>query len=191
MLIIAEKLTAISLQPKEKPLRTKRGHRKPSFLTNLEGPSFASQGPGGAATLSPSGSDAFRTQPDASNARTSTANRQLSSISNGDVANTHVDTPPPAKPRNAFDIYCRDLRDILILQNREAFNEGTWHPDQALAFGWRNMDDAQRASFQIRYEHVKNAEREGKPDDDVEMVDGGDETGAAVETGGFTAVNRE
>lgn len=192
--MVIEKLMAIDSQPKEKPLRTKRGHRKPSFLTNLEaeGASYV-QGPGGPATHSPSGSDAFsHTHPDAARVVTNT-NRQLSNPSNGHLPVTQSAT---VKPKSGFDIYCRDLRDVLIVQNRKALNEGTWDPDRALAQGWRDLDEAQRGEFQRRYENLKNAEKEagngvsGAADEDVEMDDGND-TEVAEETGGFTAVNRE
>jgi non-histone protein 10 len=192
VLIITEKLTPIASQPNEKPLRTKRGHRKPSFLANLDSaPSFVSQGLGGAATLSPSGSDAFSmTHPEAvPSVRASNANRQLASMGNGHLPATTID--PLSKPKSAFDVYCRDLRDVLIVQNRKAFNEGNWDPDRALAQGWRDMDEGRRGDFQTRYEEMRKAEKEAvKGDEDVEMGDGGDETEVAEETGGFTAVNQ-
>jgi len=111
-------------------------------------------------------------------------------MGNGYLPATLSATPPPSKPKSAFDLYCRDLRDVLIVANRKALNEGTWDPDQALAQGWRNMDELQRGDFQRRFENLKKSEN-GKADEDVEMGDGGDETEAAEESTGFTAVNRE
>lgn len=188
VLIRIVKLTPTPLtQPKEKPLRTKRGHRKPSFLTNVEsGRAFISQGPGGPVTLSPSGSDAFsHTHPEPHAA----AKRQLPS--NGHPV--HSATPPPSKSiKSAFDLYCRDLRDVLIVQHKKEFSEGVWEPDRALAQGWRDMDEAQQGEFQRRFEGMKSAGNAngngGRADEDVEMGDG-DETEVADDSGGFTAVN--
>lgn len=81
-----------------------------------------------------------------------------------------------------------------MIQNRKAFNEGTWELDRALAQGWRDMDEGQRAEFSRRFENLKNGEKEAgngvgrTVDEDVEMGDG-DETEAAEESGGFNAVN--
>ncbi|KAK3953367.1 hypothetical protein QBC32DRAFT_338968 [Pseudoneurospora amorphoporcata] len=85
------KLTA-AVQPKEKPLRIKRGHRKPSAMPNLDLPS----GTAGATfinqnlqTQSPS-SDAF-SAPHATNG-------------------LHKGTFRPLKPSSAFELYCDDKR---------------------------------------------------------------------------------
>ena len=187
VLIRIVKLTPPFLtQPKEKPLRTKRGHRKPSFLTNVDsGRAFISQGPGGPVTLSPSGSDAFsHTHPEPHPA----AKRQLPT--NGHSG--HSANPPSKSIKSAFDLYCRDMRDVLIVQHRKEFNEGASEPDRALAQGWRDMDEAQQAEFQRRFEGLKSAGNGNgngeRADEDVEMGDG-DETEVADDSGGFTAIN--
>jgi non-histone protein 10 len=185
VLMVIVKLTTMDSQPNEKPLRTKRGHRKPSFLTNLEAEATSYlQGPGGPATHSPSGSDAFSlTNPVGTNA--------LANPSNGHLTSMHATA---VKPKSGFDVYCNDLRDVLIVQNRKAFNEGTWNPDRALAQGWQQLDDAKKAEFQRRYENLKNGEKDAgngdQGDEDIEMDDGND-TEVAEDIGGFTAVNRE
>ncbi|CCC08443.1 unnamed protein product [Sordaria macrospora k-hell] len=86
------KLTA-AVQPKEKPLRIKRGHRKPSAMPNLDLPSGAA----GATfinqnlqTQSPS-SDAFSAAHHATNG-------------------LHKGTFRPIKPSSAFELYCDDKR---------------------------------------------------------------------------------
>ena len=100
------------------------------------------------------------------------------------------------KPKSGFDIYCADMRDVLVVQNRKALNEGTWNPDHALAQGWQALDAAKQEEFHRRYENLKKAEKEvgngvvGHADEDVDMDDGND-TEVAEEVGGFTAVNRE
>ena len=187
---MTEKLTPIALQPKEKPLRTKRGHRKPSFLNNLDAPSLVMQGPGVAATLSPSGSDAFsHTHPDsvAPVAHGSNANRQHAISGNGYSPGTQSDAKPQPNPKSAFEMYCRDMRHVLTDWNRKAFNEGIWDPDQALAQGWQNMGEGERADIQRSFESLKSV---GRVEEDVEMGDPGDDTEGAEEGGGFTAVNR-
>lgn len=199
LLIMTDKLTPTITQPKEKPLRTKRGHRKPSFLTNLDsGRAFISQGPGGPVTLSPSGSDAFsHTHPESHTLPSGPPKRQLPSngIGGATLPPAHSATPPPGKPKSAFDLYCQEMRSVLIVDNRKAMQEGTWDPDRALAQGWQNMNEGQRAAFQARYENLKNGEKEvgngsRAADEDVEMGDG-DETEVEKEGGGFTAVNRD
>ncbi|KAH8672059.1 putative HMG box-containing protein C10F6.08c [Tricladium varicosporioides] len=154
--------------PKEKPLRTKRGHRKPSFLNNLgeasAGTAFIQQGP---ITLSPS-SDAFsHTHPDP-NVRNSTPQAQgkrlLPSTSNGPApaASTSVGAPPK-KPKSAFDIYCNDMRSILAVQNRKAIADGTFDMDAALARTWQNLADEQRDEFVQRFEQEKKQPGEKEP----------------------------
>ena len=102
----------ITRQPKEKPLRTKRGHRKPSFLTELgdgrAGSTFIPQGP---VTMSPS-SDAFsHTHPDPNPLPSAPIRRQTSN-SNG----LHNSSPAPKRPRNAFDFYCSREKDKLLAE---------------------------------------------------------------------------
>lgn len=200
--------------PKEKPLRTKRGHRKPSFLTNLadarSGTTFIPQGP---VAISPS-SDAFSHSNMESTihasvppvaAKSATSKRHLAA--NG-RANPSSRTASPKRVRNAFEVYCSDMRPILTVDNRKAIADGSFDVEKALAVGWQDIDEDQRAAFQRRYEESKKLaepekgseasktaagiDGESKPaeegDEDVEMADDGES--AAGDAGGFTAVNR-
>jgi non-histone protein 10 len=152
-------------------LRTKRGHRKPSFLNNLgdgrAGSAFIQQGP---VTLSPS-SDAFSHNPaDQSNPpRNSTpqaqgSKRQLPGTSNGHTNPANLSpTPAPRRPKNAFDLYCIELSSILSVKNRKGLADGTYDLEQELAKGWQSLDAPQKEDFQARFEKMKkewDAEKE-------------------------------
>lgn len=153
-------------------------------------------GSSGSLALSPSGSDAFsHNNPEAvsSNTQHSNLKRELPNPANGHLATANSASPTTVKPlKNAFDLYCRETRDVLIKQNQQAFLEGTFQPDRALAQGWRDMDEAHRGDFSARFEHLKKLEKEAGNgvggDEDVEMEDD-DATITASEAGGFTAVN--
>jgi hypothetical protein len=101
------------------------------------------------------------------------------------------------KPKSAFELYSNDLRNVIIVQNRKACQEGSWEPEKALAQGWQALDEGQKEEFQRRYEALKkgwDAEKEGtgngageSRDEDVEMGDGEEDVGA--DGSGFIAVN--
>jgi non-histone protein 10 len=220
--MITDKLTpSLDTQPKEKPLRTKRGHRKPEFLSNLgdgsTGSAFIQQGP---VTLSPS-SDAFsHTHPDPSQtirtstpqAQTQTTKRQLP---NGHkyAAPGHVPpkSSPERAPKNAFDLYCKDMRSVLAERHTKEITDGSFDIEGALARGWSALDEEGRGEFLRKFEQAKKAaevEKEAgaggggarqtlfdagsrNADEDVEMAEEGDGVDTpSGEGGGFTAVNR-
>ncbi|TVY68957.1 hypothetical protein LSUE1_G007372 [Lachnellula suecica] len=200
--------------PKEKPLRTKRGHRKPSFLTNLgeaaSGSAFIQQGPN---TLSPS-SDAFsHTHPDPirnSTPQSQQIKRLLPTNSNGLATNS---TPTPAsnpqrKLKNGLDLFYSEMRSVVQMNNRKAIADGTINIDESLVRAWQELPDFEKHQYQMRFEAMKGKDDVAIPavprqavfdgesrggstiataeDEDVEM---GDEIEAATE-GGFTAVNQ-
>lgn len=171
-------LTSMDLQPDEKPLRSKRGHRKPDFLNDIEGGSMSYAHGAGLATHSPSGSDAF--------SHTNPAHPRA------EPSNGHFVSPHPAivKPKSAFEIYCNETRDSLIDYNRHT--EG-FDLERALAQGWQTLDEAKKGELQRRFELLKTGENAGNgvghADEDVEMDERGTETEVAEETGGFTAIN--
>jgi non-histone protein 10 len=124
-------------------------------------------------------------------------------------ANPSSRTSSPKRPRNAFEVYCSDMRPVLTVENRKAIADGSFDVEKALAVGWQDIDEDQRLTFQRRFEESKKAaepekaseasrtaagaDRESKPteeaDEDVEMGDDGDSPPAG-DAGGFTAVNR-
>lgn len=128
-------------QPQDKPLRTKRGHRKPSLL----GPGEAANGPGATfinqnlTTLSPS-SDAF-SHSHLETTRDSHAGRGTNGI-----------PKPPKRPSNAFEIYCNDTRPVLQAQHKEKIAAGEFFVEEELARGWKDLPEEERKDFQARYE---------------------------------------
>ncbi|KAK3313515.1 hypothetical protein B0H66DRAFT_594400 [Apodospora peruviana] len=150
--------------PKEKPLRIKRGHRKPSMLANLEstpsaaggsggGPSFINQNPN--RTHSPSSE--FSTQQHQTNGTHSKA---------------------PKKPGSAFDLYCDETRASLLHEKQKnkaedhdddaengddkADDDGDINMDEELARGWKDLDDSQRDEFHAREQQAMAKYQEKK-----------------------------
>ncbi|KAI0834834.1 hypothetical protein F5Y06DRAFT_278009 [Hypoxylon sp. FL0890] len=125
--------------PKDKPLRTKRGHRKPSLLPVGEpgaGPSatFINQN---LTTLSPS-SDAF-------------SHSQLDHKDHGRGSTNGV-PKRPKRPSNAFEIYCNDTRPILQAQHKDKIAAGEFRLEEELARGWKDLPEKGKEEFQVRYE---------------------------------------
>ncbi|KAL5322580.1 hypothetical protein ACEPPN_010553 [Leptodophora sp. 'Broadleaf-Isolate-01'] len=153
--------------PKEKPLRTKRGHRKPDFLaTELSegrpGSHFIQQGP---ATLSPS-SEAFshtqttHTHPDP--LRNSTPQAQniapkRSLPTNGTYAAAGPSSVPsqPRLPKNVFEFYCNETRPILESEHQKEIAEDNFNIEGVLATGWSSLDSDKREQFTQRFEQLK------------------------------------
>ncbi|KAH7348595.1 putative HMG box-containing protein C10F6.08c [Rhexocercosporidium sp. MPI-PUGE-AT-0058] len=157
--------------PKEKPLRTKRGHRKPDFLaTELgegrAGSHFIQQGP---ATLSPA-SEAFshtqttHTHPDP--LRNSTPQAQniapkRSLATNGTYAvasSTSSLVPSQARrPKNVFEYYCNETRPILESEHQNEIAEDKFNMEGVLATGWSSLDSDKKEQFTQRFEQIKKA----------------------------------
>ncbi|KAI1451144.1 hypothetical protein F5Y02DRAFT_18197 [Annulohypoxylon stygium] len=126
--------------PKDKPLRTKRGHRKPSLLPVAEPGSnpnatFISQN---LTALSPS-SDAF-------------SHSQIDSQKDHGRGGTNGIAKRPKRPSNAFEIYCNDTRPILQAQNKEKIAAGEFRLEEELARGWKDLPEKEKEAFQVRYE---------------------------------------
>ncbi|CAJ2505990.1 Uu.00g001200.m01.CDS01 [Anthostomella pinea] len=123
--------------PTDKPLRTKRGHRKSSLLPGGDGDhvraTFINHNP---ATLSPS-SDAF------------SHSQMDSQRDHGRAANGAA--KPPKRPSNAFEIYCNDNRPILAAENREKIAAGEFRLEEELARGWKDLPESEREEFAVRY----------------------------------------
>lgn len=175
------KLTATStLQPKEKPLRIKRGHRKQSAMPSLDLPGGSAAGATfinqNLQTQSPS-SDAFSAQ--AHHAGT-----------NG----LHKGTFRPLKPSSAFELYCDDKRAASKEKaaakaeaRKEAAAEGSGSPEdemnenendvndndnngdntdveeETLSREWKDLPEERRKEFEDRAE--RDAERYKKEKD--------------------------
>lgn len=204
-----------SPQPQEKPLRTKRGHRKPDFLTSdvgdgRPGSAFINQGP---VTLSPS-SDAFsHTHPDFP--RNSTPQAQMNPHANKrhmPANGVHAGSPmgfqpnnaPRSKAKSAFDLFAEETKYNMLAENKDLAEI-----DTTISRNWQQADAETKAMFAARFEQIKRAtevEREvgtggngagqtvfdgaasrHEADEDVEMDDAS--TPGPPATGGFTAVN--
>jgi non-histone protein 10 len=161
-------MTANVAQPKEKPLRTKRGHRKPSFLTNLD----ATPGRAGflsnnqAIAPSPSNSDAF--------SHTHTAPRVAVPSTNGTIPPTAAETP--RRPQNAFELFASETRAAVQGGNNE-----NGDIDRQLARMWREMGDSDQKRYFHRFDTGNFSFSEAQTmggqgrQDDVEMGEDGDE----------------
>lgn len=136
------------MQPEDKPLRVKRGHRKTSLVpggdreTGSAGPSFVSQTMRG---LSPgsefSHGDSFSGRP-----------------TNGH----HAVPKPPKRPSNAFEIYCNDMRPVLQEKHKDEIAAGEFRLEEELARGWKDLPDTEKEEFQTRYEQELTKWREGR-----------------------------
>ncbi|KAK4114254.1 hypothetical protein N656DRAFT_750204 [Canariomyces notabilis] len=117
--------------PKEKPLRIKRGHRKPSALTGLDASSSVPALPGFVAQTHSPSSDAFSAaqQPDAGK-------------TNG------VHNKAPKQPRSAFDLYCDDNRSSAKEKAKEGGDAAD--VDEELSRGWKELSDGRRDEYQAR-----------------------------------------
>lgn len=171
------KLTATA-QPKEKPLRIKRGHRKPSAIPSLDlptaaGATFINQN---LQTQSPS-SDAF------------SAAQQPNGL--------HKGVFRPTKPSSAFELYCDDKRAAskekaaAKAASKEAA-EGSGSPEdenenngdntdveeETLSREWKDLPEDRRKEFEDRAD--RDAERYQKEKDAYEAAKALEEEEAAV-----------
>jgi non-histone protein 10 len=134
-----------SKQPKEKPLRVKRGHRKAPILANLDIPSIAGGSTPGSTFISQnilvrsSGSDA------------------LSAAQTGDSKANGVSKSagqPPKKPGTAFDLYCEDMR-------KDKSKDAAELEDEALSQSWKELPESKRAEYESRAEkHMAQYEKD-------------------------------
>lgn len=132
-------------QPQEKPLRSKRGHRKPSVVATLDpnGPpaTFASQG---APNLSPS-SDAFSHSVTAGEGASSQQLKDLPEQRSNGVGGSSSSSKSAKKPTTAFDLYARDNRE----QASESKADGVT-VEEELARGWKELTEGQRDEYKTK-----------------------------------------
>ena len=141
-------------KPEDKPLRIKRGHRKPSILTSFEanpvaGSTFINQN---LATLSPS-SDAF-----AHHAEHKDGRHQDPSASRSNPAsdmNGVSSLKPPKKPSTAFEIYAAARRDELKDKQKcqQKSPEDDAIPidiDEEITTSWNNLPEDEKEAFHAR-----------------------------------------
>ncbi|KAK0722789.1 hypothetical protein B0T26DRAFT_617104, partial [Lasiosphaeria miniovina] len=127
--------------PKEKPLRIKRGHRKPSMIPNLEAtPSAAGGGGGGGG----GGSASFVGR----SLHTHSPSSDTFSAQHLDGQTTNGVHKAPRKPGNAFDLYCDENRDSF----KDKSDDAGAGVEEELARGWKDLPETQREEFQTRAE---------------------------------------
>ncbi|KAJ4392148.1 hypothetical protein N0V93_005771 [Gnomoniopsis smithogilvyi] len=142
--------------PQEKPLRSKRGHRKPSVVATLDpnGPpaTFVSQG---AHNLSPS-SDAFSHSVTAGEGASSQQLKDLpEQRSNGVGSSSSSSNKAAKKPTTAFDLYARDNRE----QASESKADGVT-VEEELARGWKDLPEGQRDEYKAKEKAEADVEAE-------------------------------
>lgn len=175
--------------PKEKPLRIKRGHRKPSAMPNLDlptaaGATFINQN---LQTQSPS-SDAF------------SAAQQPNGL--------HKGVFRPIKPSSAFELYCDDKRAAskekaaAKAASKEAA-EGSGSPEdenenngdntdveeETLSREWKDLPEERRKEFEDRAD--RDAERYKKEKDAYDAAKALEEEEAAVKATTSASVEAE
>lgn len=148
-------------QPQDKPLRSKRGHRKPSVVASLE----PSNGPpptfinSSVHNLSPS-SDAFSHSVTAGEGGTSQQLKEPSAPrSNGVSGNS---SKASKKPSSAFELYCSDNRAMALESKAEGVSV-----EEELARGWKDLPETQREEYKAK-EKADAEEKDDKEKDDEE-----------------------
>ncbi|KAM0243115.1 hypothetical protein ACHAP5_006905 [Fusarium lateritium] len=133
--------------PKDKPLRTKRGHRK-SMMPDAD--SKGAAGTSFNAAGSPT-SDTFSHPPES---------LSKSGHANGVSAN---DTQ---RPTSAFDLFCQEMRSGL--ENKDKDGDLDLNIEDELARAWKELPEGEKDDFETKYELVvaKSSERKKSPESD-------------------------
>lgn len=164
-------------QPQEKPLRTKRGHRKPSILADADAASAANKS-SAASPLPPSGLNQGAVSP------SSEAFSQSQGAATGAARRTAATNglpKPPKKPLDAFELYCEDARPALLKTRDEKGGEDELTVDEELARAWKDLPDEEQEPFQARYEEeLANYEREREEYEAAEAAAKADKEGEAA-----------
>ncbi|KAF4452533.1 hypothetical protein F53441_4645 [Fusarium austroafricanum] len=155
-------------KPKDKPLRTKRGHRKSMM------PDADSKAPVAASFTNTAGSPTSETfsHPPESQAKSA----------NG------ISATDSKKPTNAFELFCLETRPAL--ESKEKDNDANMNIDDELARVWKGLSEGEKDEYEAKFElamakssDVKKTpvpdKKEDKPaeskpvaqDEDVEMGD--------------------
>lgn len=149
-------------QPQEKPLRSKRGHRKPSVVAALEpsgsAPTFINQS---GQNLSPS-SDAFSHSVTAGDAASSSQHPKDAPAqrSNGVASSSKA----PKKPSSAFELYCSENRAAALDSKAEGVSV-----EEELARGWKDLSESQQDAYQARDKAAdKDRERQSERERETE-----------------------
>ncbi|KAF7554263.1 hypothetical protein G7046_g6865 [Stylonectria norvegica] len=139
---ISSELDANPRKPKDKPLRTKRGHRK-SAVGDADSKAPAA----GSFTTNQAASPTSETfsHPRDSQAKDSRPNG---------------DSKPADKPADAFDVYYNENLPILEAKAKDSDLEVNFLEE--LARSWKELPDAQKDEFQAKYELAVAKDSEAK-----------------------------
>jgi hypothetical protein len=133
-------------QPKEKPLRIKRGHRKPSAFPNLDALSSHTTATPGSTGI---GQNRLVDSPSSDAQSGAQQGDGSSSKTNG----THKGAPPK-KPASAFDLYCEETRPSVVQEQAKDAEGGDRNNDDAideeLARRWDSLPDDRRNAYSDR-----------------------------------------
>lgn len=138
-------------QPKDKPLRTKRGHRKGSLLANIETPPPAGGPSSGSAALGPSG---LLNSQNLRASQSPSSDAFSHSHSHGDLAKSNGTNGKQGgkKGPDAFELYCEEARPALMEKAEEDDAEDreglVLHVEEELARGWKELSDDKREAYQ-------------------------------------------
>lgn len=135
------------------------------------GSAFIQQGP---VTLSPASETFSHTHNDPSRPRTSTpqaSTKRAGGASNGYGLNAPPSSTTPRRLKNAFDLFCNEMRSMLMVNKRAELAAGTYDLERGLAEGWRSLNDTEKAGYQQRFERQKkglDAEKETEGGQDAD-----------------------
>ncbi|KAF5020758.1 hypothetical protein F66182_7218 [Fusarium sp. NRRL 66182] len=164
---IPSELVANPQKPKDKPLRTKRGHRKSMM------PDADSKAPAGASV--------------ASNAAGSPRSETFSHPPEGQSKANGVSKSDSKKPADAFELFCSETRPAL--EDKYKDGDADVNIDDELARHWKELSEAEKDDFEAKFDIIMakspktkktptdkkdDKPSESKPvpqDEDVEMGD--------------------
>lgn len=152
--------------PKEKPLRTKRGHRKPDFMSTdvgegRSGNIFIRQGPG---TTSPTSENFSHTQHETQQASTTQVQSQGSKLlqKNNEThsAPTQSNTDSAQSQKNnlksTVDMHSSEVRPRLPNENGKETSDGFCDSEANSARDWGTKESSRKKDYR-KYELAKNS----------------------------------
>lgn len=112
------------------------------------------------------------------------------------------------RPRNPFELFCTEMRSVIMVQNRKEIADGNFDVDQTLSWKWRDLGVGGQKRYVDSFQAMNDAALKEDADaggrvmgldaaadtpeaegEDTEMPDEAEAVGEEAE-GGFTAVNR-
>ncbi len=169
-----------SPQPKEKPLRIKRGHRKSNLPADAT-PSGTKSGGPGASNLSfmdpasPSETAISQTR----DGETTAADTQSQENTNGILK-------PPKKPGNAFELYCESVRPELMEKRKDDEGAAESNIEEELEKSWKDLPEKEKEDFENQATEALEKYQKEKEEYTAKTKDA-DKPAVKSEAGGATA----